>query len=222
MMLLQELSLCEISMLSSKELEDVRLEDIDILFRANKEEYIGVIYTYTSLKSGKKYIGQTHDPQARHYTHISSSKINSKRSDTNSLFSKALRENGMDNFRYNILKICYADSLSDLQELLNKYERYYIAHYDTTNTTKGYNCERGGIGEPLGNTSHIARAVKQYTKSGKFIREYECINEAVRMAGISGSCISLACSFKPKRKTAGGYLWTYFDNDPDADRKSVV
>lgn len=56
----------------------------------------------------------------------------------------------------------------------------------------------------MGNTNH-ARKVKQYTLSGKFIKEWKMIKDAVKELGISQPCISNAVAGRAKK--AGQYLW---------------
>lgn len=197
------------------DLKKITLFDIEDYFKHNTEGFLGIVYCYTSISSNKKYVGQTRQPRSRHYTHLSSSHISSKRSDANSLFSNAIREEGFDNFKYNVLKVCHAHNRIELQKQLNNYERYYITFYQTTDRTKGYNLECGGIGEPLGGTSHLSKAIKQYTLCGEFVREYECINDAARETLICASSISMACSISSKRKVAGGYLWANSENSLD-------
>ena len=46
---------------------------------------------------------------------------------------------------------------------------------------------------------------------GNFIAEYRGQNEAGRLTGISGANISQVCN--GKRASAGGYLWTYKNNN---------
>ena len=53
----------------------------------------------------------------------------------------------------------------------------------------------------------ISKSVKQYTKDGIFIAEYESVSEAERQTGICHSSISEYCN--GKRKSAGGYIWKY-------------
>lgn len=49
--------------------------------------------------------------------------------------------------------------------------------------------------------------VLQFTKDGKFIKEYPSMREAERQTGIKA--IYQVCLGKKYRKTAGGYIWKY-------------
>lgn len=206
------LSVDEISTLTANELKDVTFDQICSYFKKNKEGYLGIIYSYTCVRDGKKYVGQTANPRSRHGTHISSSKIDSQRSDANAPFYKALREETLEGFRYNVLRVFHSYNLSEFKLMLDVTEQHFIRLFQTTDKSKGYNINAGGKALPIGATSYWAKSVKQYSKSGKFIREYECISEATRITKIQGSEISSVCSHDSSRKTAGGYLWTYSED----------
>lgn len=173
------------------------------------QKYFGVIYCYTSKINQKMYIGQTISPHARHISHISSSKIDSKRKDSHLPFHNAIRKYGIENFKYRVLRICTSSNLDDLKDEMDKHERELISYYETTEPDKGYNLLSGGVSSPKGHTSYWAQGVKQYSIFGELIQEFDCINEAYRQTRIHPSCISSACSNNSKRKMAGGYLWRY-------------
>lgn len=50
-----------------------------------------------------------------------------------------------------------------------------------------------------------SKAVKQYDKSGNFLKEYGSGEEAERSTGIK----HVSCACRGERKTAGGYVWKY-------------
>jgi hypothetical protein len=50
-----------------------------------------------------------------------------------------------------------------------------------------------------------SKAVKQYDKSGNFLKEYGSGEEAERATGIK----HVSCACRGERKTAGGYVWKY-------------
>ncbi len=58
-----------------------------------------------------------------------------------------------------------------------------------------------------GENSPCAKEVFQYTKDGCFVARWGCISDASRNLKIDGSCIGKCC--KGKRKSAGGFLWTF-------------
>lgn len=97
---------------------------------------MGVIYSYTNLINGKKYIGQTINPEERYKAHYSNA-FNSNHSEYNSVFHKAVRKYGWNNFKYEILLT------TDDINILNTLEQYYIQYYNTK-TPNGYNVLEGG------------------------------------------------------------------------------
>jgi len=52
-----------------------------------------------------------------------------------------------------------------------------------------------------------SKPILQYSKDGKFIREWDCARDAQRKLGINNQSIS-SCA-KGKRLSAGGYRWKY-------------
>lgn len=97
---------------------------------------MGIIYCYTNLINGKKYIGQTVNPNQRYYAHKSCA-FNKKDPEYNKPLHKAFRKYGCDNFQYEVL------AEANTIEELNGLEIYYIAHYNTQ-VPNGYNIESGG------------------------------------------------------------------------------
>lgn len=51
------------------------------------------------------------------------------------------------------------------------------------------------------------KAVRQYTKGGTFVKEYECIEDAAKELGIRAENISRAARGIANRKFAKGYIW---------------
>lgn len=102
------------------------------------------IYKITNLINNKSYIGQSVKIEERWNEH----KIDSfnKNADTyNSLFYKAIRKYGLENFKFEVLEEC-------LQEQLNEREKYWITHYHTwvgDDKCQGYNLTTGGEGVGL-------------------------------------------------------------------------
>lgn len=204
----------DVAVLTTEELANVSLKDITRFFRKNrKNANIGVIYSYTSLVFGKKYIGQTIDPYGRNYAHHCCCAPSSQRAEKNSVFSQALRAEGFDNFAYNVLTLCHCPDREQLRKELDRQEEKYIALFDTTDPGKGYNVYPGGFSTLLDGYSVWAKAVKQYSLSGEYIARYDSASGAGRAVGIRGSDIVSACSPNYSRKSAGGFLWTYDEDE---------
>lgn len=98
---------------------------------------MGIIYCYTNRINGKKYIGQTINPQQRYNAHKSSYQ-NPNDKEYDSLLHRAFRKYGFENFQYEIL-------VKDIDntDVLNELEIYYIKKFNCQ-TPNGYNVESGG------------------------------------------------------------------------------
>ena len=59
------------------------------------------------------------------------------------------------------------------------------------------------------NAKSIYRAVLQYTKDGKLIKEWASMNSAARELKISRSGICDCCNGRNRCKSYGGYVWKY-------------
>lgn len=90
------------------------------------------IYQIENLINGKKYIGQTNNPERRKKEHFNSAKWQSCQS-YNYPLQKAIRKYGEENFLFSIIEEC------SLEEASNR-ERYFIQKLNTlTNIGHGYN-----------------------------------------------------------------------------------
>lgn len=98
---------------------------------------MGIIYCYTNKTNGKKYVGQTINPEQRYNAHKSNYQ-NPNNTEYNSLLHKAFRKYGFDNFTYEIL----VKDIDDIN-VLNELEIYYIQKFNCQ-TPNGYNVEAGG------------------------------------------------------------------------------
>ena len=99
----------------------------------------GIVYKYTS-PSGKSYIGQTIREKIRMRLH----KKASLNLNDSTLFHRAIRKYGWDNFKYEVLFTIINDDKAKVKEKLNYMERFYIRKYDSYNN--GYNMTLGGDG----------------------------------------------------------------------------
>ena len=98
---------------------------------------MGIIYCYTNKINGKRYVGQTINPQLRYRAHKSSYQ-NPKDKEYDSLLHRAFRKYGFENFQYEIL----AKDIDSI-DVLNELENYYIKQFNCKPPT-GYNVEDGG------------------------------------------------------------------------------
>ena len=100
----------------------------------------GYIYKITNLINGKIYIGQVYNKSIidRFNRHCDGASNTSK-----SYLARAIHKYGKENFKVEQIEECYS-----VQEL-NEREKYWIAYYNSTNGSIGYNLTPGGEG---GNT----------------------------------------------------------------------
>src|SRR5574344_230181 len=97
---------------------------------------MGIIYSYKNKTNGKRYIGQTINPQQRKSAHISdSTHIDTK-------FYRAVRKYGWDNFEYEIL------AESEDRNELDKLEVDFIKSFNSIEN--GYNIRSGGEHPTMG------------------------------------------------------------------------
>lgn len=97
---------------------------------------MGIIYCYKNKTNGKRYIGQTINPQQRKSAHISdSTHIDTK-------FYRAVRKYGWDNFEYEIL------AESEDRNELDKLEVDFIKSFNSIEN--GYNIRSGGEHPTMG------------------------------------------------------------------------
>lgn len=89
------------------------------------------IYKFTNLINNKSYIGQSINVERRYKNHIY--RMNGQE---NSIFHKALKKYGVNNFAFEIIEECSCEEL-------NEKECFYIKKYNTL-IPNGYNVDIGG------------------------------------------------------------------------------
>lgn len=103
------------------------------------------IYKLTNLTNGKIYIGQSKNITQRWEAH----KNRARDPLYNTYLSNAMRKDGIDNFKLEVLEECLISEL-------NEKEKYWIEKYDAMSREVGYNQTEGGIENPP-----AARIVKE-------------------------------------------------------------
>ena len=113
------------------------------------------IYIITNQLNGKMYIGQTYrDMDERWAQHKADYK--KKRYAEKPLY-KAIREDGIDNFKCDLLEKCE-------KVISDEREQYYIRLYNTyigNENSNGYNATLGGSGKPFVNREMIVKKYKE-------------------------------------------------------------
>lgn len=147
------------------------------------------IYCYENKINNKRYIGVTNKTKAQR-----AGKNGREYISHSQFFGEAIQKYGWENFSYSIL------AQTEEEETASMLESAYIAFYDTTKPSNGYNKNKGGC-------IPTKKSVCQYNTKGELIYKFLDIVTASKITGIVPSLIIENCS--GKIKTAGGYIWRY-------------
>ena len=165
------------------------------------------IYKITHKTTHQAYIGQSKNPFNRWEVHFHQS---------DSPIQKAIRDEGVFNFTFEILEECPSDQADEREAF---WIEYYHTYYGGYNTNRGNNTQelphtdtpepkpiiaknnRGGVNSPDG--------VDAYDPvTGELVAHYPTIAAANRAVGREGSGnISSVC--RGRGRTAYGYIWKY-------------
>lgn len=118
---------------------------------------IGIIYKLSS-PSGKLYIGQTWDYQAR------MNQYNHNLAEGQPKLNNAFKKYGIENFEKEILDYCYS------QEEMDECEIYWIKFYNSIK--EGYNVREGGSCGKFGDSTKKLMSENNWLKNGKCNDEY--------------------------------------------------
>lgn len=100
------------------------------------------------------------------------------------------------------------------KEEAEKKEQELIALWQTTEASKGYNKESGGLSKFKTHPDTVAKLkmthfkpVLQYTRDGELLNEYVSVDDAARITKVYRTAI--AATARGERKTAGNFVWKY-------------
>ena len=198
-------------------------------------DYIGTVYCYIS-PSGKCYIGQTtRNPRRRRHEHISAAKR-----DVGSMFHRAIKKYGIDNFLYKELAIVHSEDKHYLCNMLDQLEKEYIKQYKESGIQL-YNLTEGGDSYYDNTGKHLSEERKQ--NIGRWSKEWhsnltpeeraalcKSISEGrkkpILQYSVNGEFIkewpsasdvpfarqnAISMCLRGKNKTCAGYIWKYKD-----------
>lgn len=118
---------------------------------------VGYIYKTTNLINGKIYIGQHQSQVFEPEKYIGSGKI----------LTEAINKFGIKNFKNEL--ICWCETIEEL----NQQEIYWIAKYNATDATIGYNISGGGSGVTM------TKSIKSQISQTLVDRHLHCYNNGV-------------------------------------------
>lgn len=174
-----------------------------------------IVYCYTNLVNGKKYVGVTGQGS------ISARAKGSDKYVGSSHINAAIKKYGWDAFKKEIYY--YGCTKEEAGEI----EKDLIAYYDLTNPKNGYNIQKGGLSAGglseegrqrlvdlnSGGASPVAKPIVAFSCDGKRIKEFDCIRDAEREYGLQTLCKDL----KPGSHTRGGMIFRLKEDVGDAD-----
>lgn len=178
--------------------------------------YAGIIYCYTNLVNGKRYIGQTIHPVDRHCSHIR----NEYRVQDKTPFHMAIMKYGCENFKYNVLELCIAQTRDELQRELNNLEITLIAENNTRDKENGYNISAGGQLNDTFKGAPSPKPVDMFDMDGNFIRSFSSVSEAQNLFQLSGNGIQKVCNHE--QTSSSGHLWAWEGELPVVPNKDVI
>lgn len=196
------------------------------------KEIISGIYCIHNIVNNKMYVGESIDVYRRWREHIQELRDGIH---VNAHLQRSWDKYGADNFKFNIIEIC------EEADLLEK-EKYWIKFYDSFRNR--YNQTEGGEGclgyshdsdtkekmkkikteqfKDIKNRERLSIAhdfesypIYQIDFNGNIVKEWTSANWAAKTLGYSPARIYEALNHKNRKKTYGGYIWTYVDQyDP--------
>lgn len=167
------------------------------------------VYKHTS-PSGKVYIGITCQIPKKRWGH------NGKGYKGCTHFTHAIEKYGWDNITHEILRTNLSETFA------KKMEIFLISRYKRKNLS--YNMTNGGDGRsiPWSESDRerfmptlkkvLGVKISQFTLDGKYIKDYDTMEDAAKDVGIDRSSISRCCS--GKSKTSGGFMWAFLGKIP--------
>lgn len=79
------------------------------------------------------------------------------------------------------------------------------------NNTYGTRLTR--ISKKMQNNKKLSKAVNQYDLNNNFIKKWESTKQIERELGINNAHINACCQNKKHRKTSGGFIWKYAEEE---------
>ena len=146
--------------------------------------YYGYIYKIYNDCNDKLYIGQTTTTiDHRWGQHISDSKYGE------SIIYRAMRKYGIENFHIEAIEELSANTKSELVNMLNDAEEYYIDKFKCLMHEFGYNMTKGGNNHSF----YHKKPVIAYDRKGNVLFRCDSINDMYTLTGYDRSNIKKCC-----------------------------
>jgi len=166
-----------------------------------------IVYCYTNLVNGKKYVGVTGQGS------ISARAKGSDKYVGSSHINAAIKKYGWDAFKKEVF--FYGCTREEAEEI----EKDLIAYYDLTDPQKGYNIQKGGLSagglsdagrqrlveSNTGGNSPVALRVVSFSSDGKKLMEFDCLKDAEIFYGLPRATLTLGSRMGASPR--GGYYF---------------
>lgn len=192
------------------------------------------VYKHTT-PSGKVYIGITKQKVEKRWL-CGHGYLNKNKNGEYSqkAFANAINKYGWNNIKHEILHSNLTKEEAEQKEI------EMIAFYDSTNSSKGYNCLKGGgITDNSNNVGNKPlnyyilekqKRVCKYDLNGKFIEEFQSVSVACKKLGynqnakatISHICRHDVTQYGGKYLTYKGFQWRYWEETKGEDIAPIL
>lgn len=159
----------------------------------------GYIYCITNILNNKQYIGQTITTiEHRASQHFSTTKHSTQ------LIKRAIQKYGKENFLVEEIEKVSSKTKTELRNILNEKEIYYIQKYNTYIKNGGYNLDKGGF-----TASYLSQMVDVYNDCGELIKTFDSISDASRYYDISVNSIIRICNGEVRKNKKTKLVFRY-------------
>ena len=136
------------------------------------------------------------------------------------MYGKHLSEETKQKLREANLGKRYFDEVNAKKGKSGVENPFYGKHHSEEAKIKMSNARKGKPSKIIGENNPNARKVNQYDENGNFIKTWEYMKQPSKELGISYTGIYACCN--DRQKTAGGFIWRYFDEEEQDYAKNII